>query len=311
MYNMILNTIKQYDTIIISRHSRPDLDALGSQFGLKHIITENFPNKTVYVVGDMAKKCFLGEMNEITDEQYENALLIFTDVSVMNMIPTLPLTKAKEIMCIDHHKNECDINNANAYYDREAAAACQIIADFAFKMNLKVNDEAAKALYSGIISDTNRFNFSLSKNLFEVVGNLIDLGFDYSSIYNIMYAEKVAHVKMRAYFIDKFIVNEYGVAYLKNDASIFEKFKVDFFSISRGMVNTMANLEGVKIWCNFTEDPSNHKVVCEFRSKNITILPVAIKYGGGGHPFACGATVDSFDTVEKIINDMNEIAKEN
>ena len=311
MYNMILNTIKQYDTIIISRHSRPDLDALGSQFGLKHIITENFPNKTVYVVGDMAKKCFLGEMNEITDEQYENALLIFTDVSVMNMIPTLPLTKAKEIMCIDHHRNECDINNANAYYDREAAAACQIIADFAFKMNLKVNDEAAKALYSGIISDTNRFNFSLSKNLFEVVGNLIDLGFDYSSIYNIMYAEKVAHVKMRAYFIDKFIVNEYGVAYLKNDASIFEKFKVDFFSISRGMVNTMANLEGVKIWCNFTEDPSNHKVVCEFRSKNITILPVAIKYGGGGHPFACGVTVDSFDTVEKIINDMNEIAKEN
>lgn len=311
MYNKILNTIKQYDTIIISRHSRPDLDALGSQFGLKHIITENFPNKTVYVVGDMAKKCFLGEMNEITEEQYENALLIFTDVSVMNMIPTLPLTKAKEIMCIDHHKNECDINNANAYYDREAAAACQIIADFAFKMNLKVNDEAAKALYSGIISDTNRFNFSLSKNLFEVVGNLIDLGFDYSSIYNIMYAEKVAHVKMRAYFIDKFIVNEYGVAYLKNDASIFEKFKVDFFSISRGMVNTMANLEGVKIWCNFTEDPSNHKVVCEFRSKNITILPVAIKYGGGGHPFACGATVDSFDTVEKIINDMNEIAKEN
>lgn len=311
MYNKILNTIKQYDTIIISRHSRPDLDALGSQFGLKHIITENFPNKTVYVVGDMTKKCFLGEMDEITNEQYENALLIFTDVSVMNMIPTLPLTKAKEIMCIDHHRNECDINNANAYYDRDAAAACQIIADFAFKMNLKVNDEAAKALYSGIISDTNRFNFSLSKNLFEVVGNLIDLGFDYSSIYNIMYAEKVAHVKMRAYFVDKFIVNEYGVAYLKNDASIFEKFKVDFFSISRGMVNTMANLEGVKIWCNFTEDPSNNKVVCEFRSKNITILPVAIKYGGGGHPFACGATVDSFDTVEKIINDMNEIAKEN
>lgn len=311
MYNKILNTIKQYDTIIISRHSRPDLDALGSQFGLKHIITENFPNKTVYVVGDMAKKCFLGEMDEISEKQYENALLIFTDVSVMNMIPILPLTKPKEIMCIDHHKNECDINNASAYYDRDAAAACQIIADFAFKMNLKVNDEAAKALYSGIISDTNRFNFSLSKNLFEVVGNLIDLGFDYSSIYNIMYAEKVAHVKMRAYFIDKFIVNEYGVAYLKNYASIFEKFRVDFFSISRGMVNTMANLEGVKIWCNFTEDPSNHKVVCEFRSKNITILPVAIKYGGGGHPFACGATVDSFDTVEKIINDMNAIAKEN
>ena len=38
MYKKILDTISKYDTIIISRHSRPDLDALGSQLGLKHII---------------------------------------------------------------------------------------------------------------------------------------------------------------------------------------------------------------------------------------------------------------------------------
>ena len=311
MYKKILDTISNYDTIIISRHSRPDLDALGSQLGLKHIICENFPNKKVYVVGDMGRKCFLGEMDEIDENTYKDALLIFTDVSVMNMIPTLPLNEVKEIMCIDHHSNECDIINANAYYDREAAAACQIIADFAFNMNLKVNNEAARCLYAGIISDTNRFNFSLSKQLFEVVGNLIDLGFDYSSIYNTMYAEKISHVKMRAYFVDKFEVSKNGVAYLINDASIFEIFKVDFFSISRGMVNTMANLEGVKIWCNFTEDPSSHKVVCEFRSKNITILPIAIKYGGGGHQYACGATVDSFEIVQNILKDMEDIAKEN
>ena len=219
--------------------------------------------------------------------------------------------KAKEIICIDHHRNDCNINNAKAYYDREAAAACQIIADLAFTLNLKVSHETAKCLYAGIISDTNRFNFSLSEKLFNVVGKLINTGFDYSLVYNIMYSEKVSHVKMRAYFIDKFIVDEYGVAYLKNDISVFDKFPVDFFSISRGMVNTMANLDGVKIWCNFTEDPTTRKVVCEFRSKNITILPVAIKYGGGGHPFACGATVDSFDIVENILKDMDEIAKEN
>ena len=310
MYSKILSYIKEFDTIIISRHHRPDLDALGSQLGLKQLIIDNFPNKKVYAVGDMARSSFLGEMDNIDESVYDNALFVYTDVSVSNMIADVPYHKAKQVICIDHHRNECDIN-ADAFYDRSAAAAAQIIAKFALVNNLVISKEAARCLYAGIISDTNRFNFSLSKDLFEVVGALIDTGFDYSDVYNIMYSDKVSNVKMRAYFANKFEVNEYGVAYLINDVDVFEKFPVDFFSISRGMVNVMSNLKEVKIWCNFTKDPSTGKVGCEFRSKNIAILPVAIKYGGGGHLYACGATVESFDIVTDILKDMSELAKEN
>ena len=35
IYNEILEKIKQYDTIIIHRHIRPDGDCIGSQRGLK------------------------------------------------------------------------------------------------------------------------------------------------------------------------------------------------------------------------------------------------------------------------------------
>lgn len=311
MYKKILNAIKEFDTIIVSRHSRPDLDALGSQLGLKQLIIDNFKDKTVYAVGDMGKPCFLGSMDEIEDSVYENALVIYTDVSVDNMIAKIPYQKAKKVICIDHHKNECNLENAEAYYDRNAAAAAQIVAKLAFENDLYVSHEAARCLYSGIISDTNRFNFSLTKDLFDVVGKLIDTGFDYQNIYATMYTDKIANVKMRAYFASKFEVSENGVAYLLNDASVFDIFKVDFFSISRGMVNVMANLDGVKIWCNFTEDPISHKVTCEFRSKSIVILPIAVKYGGGGHNNACGATVESFEVVKEILKDMNELAKEN
>lgn len=311
MYKKILDYIKQYDTIIISRHSRPDLDALGSQLGLKHLILENFKDKKVYAVGDMARTCFLGEMDEIDESAYENALFIYTDVSVSNMISPLPYFKAKKVICIDHHRNECDLENANAFYDRSAAAAAQIVAQFAFENNLVVNEMAARCLFAGIISDTNRFNFSLTESLFKTVGKLIDTGFNYQSVYETMYSDKIANVKMRAYFTSKFEVSENGVAYLLNDASVFDIFPVDIFTISRGMVNVMANLEGVKIWCNFTEDPVTHNISCEFRSKKIVILPVAIKYGGGGHTLACGATVKSFDVVKEILKDMEELAKEN
>ena len=54
MFEAILQAIRDYDTIILHRHNKPDGDALGSQIGLKHILLENFPEKTVYAVGDSA-----------------------------------------------------------------------------------------------------------------------------------------------------------------------------------------------------------------------------------------------------------------
>ena len=45
MYNKIYELIKEYNTIIIHRHEKPDGDALGSQLGLKLAILETFPDK--------------------------------------------------------------------------------------------------------------------------------------------------------------------------------------------------------------------------------------------------------------------------
>ena len=56
MFEKVKELIEKYDKIIIHRHNNPDGDALGSQIGLKHIIKENYPDKTVYVVGDMTKR---------------------------------------------------------------------------------------------------------------------------------------------------------------------------------------------------------------------------------------------------------------
>ena len=46
-FDAILNEVKAFDTIIIHRHNRPDGDAMGSQIGMKHILKENFPEKTI------------------------------------------------------------------------------------------------------------------------------------------------------------------------------------------------------------------------------------------------------------------------
>ena len=51
LYHDILSKIKEYDTIIIHRHMRPDPDALGSQVGPQKLLQYHFPEKTIKVTG--------------------------------------------------------------------------------------------------------------------------------------------------------------------------------------------------------------------------------------------------------------------
>lgn len=67
----IIKKFKEYNTIIIHRHSRPDGDAIGSQIGLKEALSATYPEKRVLVTGDESEKFkFLGRMDEVGDGDY-------------------------------------------------------------------------------------------------------------------------------------------------------------------------------------------------------------------------------------------------
>ena len=124
MFEKILNEIKNFDTIIIHRHTNPDGDALGSQIGLKNIITENFPEKTVYVVGDGSKRYgFMegSEMDVIDDSVYGDALAIVLDTSSAALISDDRYKTAKKTARLDHHiffEEICEIEVTDTSYYR-------------------------------------------------------------------------------------------------------------------------------------------------------------------------------------------------
>jgi phosphoesterase RecJ-like protein len=74
------------------------------------------------------------------------------------------------------------------------------------------------------------------------------------------------------------------------------------------MVNTMSDIRGVDIWVNFTE--TEDKVLVEIRSSKHTVQPVAVKYGGGGHAKACGASVKDRAEAMALLEDLNAFDKE-
>ena len=73
------------------------------------------------------------------------------------------------------------------------------------------------------------------------------------------------------------------------------------------MVGTMAEIRGIDIWVNFTETEDG--VLCEIRSSKYNINPVAVKYGGGGHKKASGATVADREEAMRMLADLDKMAE--
>ena len=135
-FKTILAKIKAYDTIIIHRHMKPDPDALGSQVGLKEMITSNFPQKTVKVTGyNEPSLSWLAQMDDVSDKDYEGALVIVVDTANLPRIDDQRYLNGNFLIKIDHHPDE-DHYGDLSYVDTKASSASEIITDFALQNQL-------------------------------------------------------------------------------------------------------------------------------------------------------------------------------
>jgi bifunctional oligoribonuclease and PAP phosphatase NrnA len=307
----IFELINSYDQIIIHRHLRPDMDAIGSQYGLYLTIKENYPEKKVYVVGDMNEMVYQAKMHDIPDAYYINALAIITDVSVSRLISDDRYLKASDVIIIDHHQNDTDVERVTAFYkDPTFASASEMIVDFIKEFGLRVSPEAATYLYGGMVTDTGRFLYlNNASKTFELASYITRFNPSFQEFYDYIYTETLLKRQTKNLF-SNFEMTKHNVAYRKNDAEIILKSGLEFQAISRGMVNQMAGIKEVPIWANFTEDVENNLIIGEFRARGITIVDIAKKYGGGGHNLACGASLKNWEEVDLVLKDLDERAKE-
>ena len=309
MFEQVLQAIQEYDTIVIHRHSRPDGDAMGSQLGLKNIIKENFPHKQVWVVGDDPRYFSFMEdsvMDVIADQVYTGALAIILDCGAAHLISDDRYTLAEKTVRIDHHifvDKLADIEVIDTSFE----SCCGMIAEFAAETGLRLNPLAAKSLYTGMVTDSGRFRYDgTTARTFRLASFLMEQQFDTNELFRGLYADDLSSKQLKAKFLLKIQLTGQGVAYIYTTAEEFKELNADVFAISRGMTNTMADIRGVDIWVNFTE--TDKGVLCEIRSSRYNINPIAVKYGGGGHAKASGATVADRETAMAMLNDLNTIA---
>ena len=311
MFQELLKEIKSHQTIIIHRHKNPDGDALGSQIGLKYILQENFPEKTVYAVGDNAGRYGFMDgsiMDEISDDIYADALAIVLDTSARHLISDERYTTAPRTARMDHHifvEKICDVEVTDTSYE----SCCGLITEFALSCGLSLSTASAKALYTGMVTDSGRFRYdSTSAQTFRLASALMEQKIDTNDIYRNLYADDFSKIRLKAQFVLKIRFTDCNVAYIYTTKEELAELNVDTFSVSRGMVSTMSDIRGVDIWVNFTE--TEQGVLCELRSSKYNINPVAVKYGGGGHAKASGATVASKEIAMQMLSDLDALTKE-
>ena len=312
MFESIYSLIQKYDRIIIHRHKNPDGDALGAQQGLKHILKDNYPNKEILAVGDMTPRyAFMVTLpnDEIEDLKYQDALAIILDCGSKSLISDDRYSMASATARLDHHIFCENITDADIV-DTSFESCCGMVTAMAMECGWNVSKDAAKALYTGMITDSGRFRYDCtSSQTFRLASFLMEQSFDTSDIYRNLYADDLSMIQLRAKFTLKIQTTPHGVAYIYTSLEEAKEYSVDSFTLSRGMVNVMSEIRGIHSWVNFTETDAG--VLCEIRSNCYNINPIATKYGGGGHQKASGATLKNKEEAMALLEELKNLSGEN
>ncbi|WP_449355629.1 DHH family phosphoesterase [Virgibacillus natechei] len=306
----IIQAIEEYDTIIIHRHVRPDPDALGSQGGLRELIMHSFPNKNVYVVGEEEPTlCFLGKMDHIDDQVYENALVIACDTANAPRISDERYNLGKMLIKIDHHPNVDPFGDL-LWVDTNASSTSEMIYELYLhgkEAGFKMNNESARLLYAGIVGDTGRFLFpSTTKKTFQYASELVSFEFDRPALYDGIYNVTDNIARLKGYILQNFTLSRFGMSSVKLTKEILDQYGLKPSETGQ-LVGTLSDVEGIQAWVIFVEEEDVIRV--RLRSKGPVINGIAAKYDGGGHPMASGASVKTWEETEAVSEDLDEVCR--
>ncbi len=311
----ILAKIKEYDRIMLFRHVRNDGDCVGATKGMKRILQLTWPEKEIYIIdADTAKYLeFMGpEDQEVADDIYKSALGIVLDTASEARISNKKYKLCQELIKIDHHiplENYGDLN----WVEEERSSCCEMVVDFynTFRDQLKIDTEAATALYTGMVTDSGRFKYSgVTGDTLRNAATLLDVGVDTDTLFARLYLEAYEYLKFKAHIYNRMQITPNGVAYIYIDKAMQEEFGLSLEQAS-ACIGNLDSIRGCISWLAFIESGDEQgSIRVRLRSRFVHINSIAEQYRGGGHACASGATVYGQEEVQALLADIDALVKE-
>ena len=307
--------IEEHDTITIYGHAMPDGDCYGSQLGLRELIRDNYPDKKVYMIGSGLPGFFerLCPMDVVDDATIASSLAILVDVSCLRRVEDPRVFQAKAFLKFDHHQpnEELEPFDGTAVVDSDRIAASEIIADMAFAYGWKLSVRAAEALYLGICTDSGRFAYrGTTEHTMEVAGRLKNAGARTRSLERIAYYQppEIIHLKRK---IRRRAKSFRDVCYCVLTAKAYQSCGVEASAALRCVNSLNKCFPESHAYALFVFFPGG-EINVELRSnKGYPVHGVAKAFGGGGHRYASGLTLDpKVHSVEDVLKALNEVERD-
>lgn len=298
--------------VAIFSHINPDGDTLGSSLALYRALVLLGKQADLYCENDV--KPFYSSMlgaekyNKPTLDRYD--LCVACDCGDLGRLGSLSdvFLSAKETLNIDHHKTNDRFAKVNLIFP-QASSTCEIMFDLLKLIDEKqscIDDDVAKLLYTGIVTDSGGFSYSnVSSHTHAVAGQLLKYDFDAAAI-----CEKY----LKSITINKFYLK---VRVLQN-ARFFEdgaigiiRFTQEDFAITNtseedtdGLINNIRNIDGVQVALAITDTAVANSFKVSIRTTDIVdASAIASTFGGGGHKNAAGCRLNGFyeDVKDKLL----------
>ncbi len=316
MWQKIIPLLENNQRFVITSHTNPDCDALGSELALAEHLRGLGKTATI-LNSDAVPEAFRFLDLQRRIKRFSPArhsalvqtaqVVIVLDASggwerIGQVGKILAQSQATKI-CIDHHPDATDFADL-AVVDIDAAATAELVYDLIMAMGGKLSASMAQALYAAIVTDTGSFRFPKTRpQTHQITAELLRAGVDPAHIFSQLYQQyPLDRVRLKGRLIDSIKTEANGqLAYYSLTKETMKAYGVKGADLD-GFASLAQEIGSVRVTV-FGVENSRNRVKISLRSDgSIAINQIAAEYGGGGHPSAAGATVNG--NLDQVLADV-------
>ena len=290
--------IEQSSLVALACHVTPDGDALGSMLAM-HLLCRSQGKDSVaswpepFVVAP--HYTYLPGLDVVTkpvDFPAVPPVMVTFDCGSLNRLNELaePAREAGELIVVDHHATNESYGTVNLL-DADAAASAVMVYRLAKRLGWSLTRDVAICLYTGIVTDTGRFQYSnTSTEVLEMATELSRFDLPIADMSRQLFEEhRFAYLQLVATALQRAELDadrRFVVTWITADD--LERFGVEMDE-AEGLIDIVRRTAEADVSCVLKEAPEGTKV--SLRSvTDFDVTPIAMKFGGGGHRAAAGFT---------------------
>jgi phosphoesterase RecJ-like protein len=311
----IVDAIQQRRRFVVTSHSRPDGDSIGSEMAMAYALRA-LGKEAVVVNRDAAPgpiMAFPGVSTiEITD-RVEGAF----DAAIVMECGDLARTGVAGfdryfVINIDHHPGNTSFGQIN-WFDSSAAACGEMVFELIQHLNVPLSLEIATHIYVAILTDTGSFHYSnISTRTFDICKQLLGAGVDpVLAARNVYDSNNMGRLKLFGAVLSAMQLDFTGriaIVYLDHEMA---REAGGTYEDTEGLINLPLTVKEIEAVVFFKQVEGDEYRVSMRSKGDIDIGAVAKKFGGGGHKNAAGCTVSgAIDTLQKKFIEEIETAIE-